>query len=64
MPASQPANQPLITDLPRVTLRLVDGSHPDDWNPRHGDRPCHWNGHDGTHPLDGCPDLYAAMEGP
>lgn len=46
----------------RTRFRLVDGSQPEDWNPSHGDRPCQMNGHDGTHPLDGCPDMFAAME--
>lgn len=55
---------PASESRPRATFRLVDGSQPEDWNPSHGDAPCRWNGHDGTHPLDGCPDLYAALEGP
>jgi len=43
-----------------MTLRLVDGSQPEDWNPRHGDRPCTVLDHDG-HSLNGCPNLWAGF---
>lgn len=53
-----PATPPTRAAKPRVTFRLVNGTHPHDWHPHHGDAPCQVNEHNGQHPLDGCPDLH------